>query len=258
MANTNNNRRNQNAFTPQEREERQWAFMERQQRLLNDNRGRSQVIVQNIGETRELARLSIDLDKRFSYVRANMFGRLPGEYGMLSLNDLQEAIAGLKGVEERLSIFGVKRNAGGNANANKLNPERIKRFHYEKLKAFADQGAKLLESLKALGIEGEAVSQSLKEALSDYEAKLQEERDRIAKEQEEARIAKAEEKAKKKAEWEARQEEIAKQKRLAQEGKAKSGDDQSEAINADTPSLTGTSDQEQGTKPSKAKKEKVA
>jgi hypothetical protein len=257
MANTNNNRRNQNAFTLQDREERQRAFMERQQRLLNDNRGRSQVIVQNIGETRELARLSIDLDKRFSYVRANMFGRLPGEYGMLSLNDLQEAIAGLKGVEERLSIFGVKR-AGGNANANKLNPERIKRFHYEKLKAFADQGEKLLESLKALGIEGEAVSQTLKDALADYEAKLKAETDRIKAQQEAERIEKARLKAERTAAWEAKQA----QKNNASGDQGEANANASEANDANASSLTANQEpeakDEQGTKPSKAKKEKVA
>jgi hypothetical protein len=266
-----------NAQTQKSWEERQEERLLRQQEQLKSNLGKTQVIVQNVGETRELARLSIVLDKRFSYVRANMFVRLPGEYGMLALYDLQEALSGLKGVEDRLEIFGVKRYPKGSKNNKrsknnerpKLNPETIKRFHYAKLKAFAAQGDNLVESLRALGYEGEAVSQALKEALSDYEAKLQAEReDKIAKEEAE-RVEKARLKAERTAKWEAKQEEIAKQKRQAKQNNA-SGDQGEANANdqasldrfddqAETPSLTAEASEakdDQETKPSKAKKDK--
>jgi hypothetical protein len=273
-----NNRDNQS------REAYQQERLEKQQEILKANLGKSQVIVQNVGETRELASLAIVLDQRFAYIRANMFVRLPGEYGMLALYDLQEALNGLRGVEHRLAIFGVKKYSKGkgkNRNDNRptLNSETIKRFHYAKLKAFVEQGEKLNESLRALGYEGDTIAQTLKDALADYEAKRQAEADRIKTEQEAQRVEKAKLKAERKAEWEARQEEIAKQKRQAKQSDG-SGDqgegnanDQSNANANDrssldrlgdqgeTPSLTGASEPEakddQEAKPSK-KKEKAA
>jgi hypothetical protein len=258
-ANQRPNQQNQGAPNNQSWQAYQQERLEKQQEILKANLGKSQVIVQNVGETRELAKLAIVLDQRFAFIRANMFVRLPGEYGMLALYDLQEALNGLKGVENRLGIFGVKKYAKGkNKNNDRptLNPETLKRFHYAKLKAFVEQGEKLIESLRALGYEGDTIAGTLKDALADYEAKRQAEVDRINAERKAEQEEKARAKAERTAAYEAEQ---AKRKANALGDQGEGNANASETGNADIPSLTADqTEAEQETKPTKTKKEKAA
>jgi hypothetical protein len=186
----------QGGLTQEERQEKKFD-------LIRKNPFNSVVIVQNSGETRALASKAIDLDKRFSAVRENMFNRLPGEYGALALQDAQDALETLDELERRLNALRI--GGGRFYESVRLNPKHIKRFHILKLISFAKQADKLSVSLKALGVEGEAISETLKNAIAAIEAEEREEKERIAREQEEVRQAKAEEKAKRRAEYEARQ-----------------------------------------------------
>jgi hypothetical protein len=266
--NANRRNNNDNRLTPEERQEKKFD-------LIRKNPYNSVVIIQNSGETRALANKAIDLDRSFSLIRENMFSRLPGEYGALALRDAQEALETLNELERGLNALRIDGRVIRKPVS--LNPDHIKRFHTLKLQFFAKQAERLNVSLTSLGIEGEAISESLKQALASIEAKEREERDRIAKEQEEARVAKAEEKARRKAEYEARQAEIAEQKRLKAEeaNRAKQADksdtkgandrssldridDRSVDRLAEIPSLTANqeSEAEKEAKPSKAKKDK--
>jgi hypothetical protein len=254
---------------------------------LLDKYGRqAKVVVQNAGETRALVDAALQLDGAFSLIRENIFGRLPGEYGALALRDAGEAIDKLLSIQTRLKRFGIGKSVITNFKRRRFieaiafNQKAIERYHVDKLRDFAKEAERLRESLKVLGVEGEAVSETLKNAIETFENRESAEAERIAKEQEEARKAREEEKARRKAEYEARQAEIAEQKRLkadeanrakqaeiADKSDAKGAndrspldriDDQSVDRLAETPSLTADqeSEAEQGTKPSKSKKDK--
>jgi hypothetical protein len=224
--------------------------------LLDANKGKAKVVVQNSGETRALVTLALDLDKRFAFVRENMFGRLPGEYGALALYDIQAQIDGLRGVSHRLATLGVPRKLNYyDKKPIKMSPASLQKFHYEKIRSFLEQLDKLSDSFKALGFENDVLREA-KEALATYEAKVKAEREaKEAKEREEIE-ARRQAKAQKQAEWEQRQAQRKAEQAARQAQKSETTENSpSQEQTQDLPSLTDTALESE--KPTKAKKEKA-
>jgi hypothetical protein len=227
-------------------------------RLISNPR-QSVVVTQSSGETRALVSSAIDLDRRFALIRENMFGALPGEYGALALQDAQEAIQTLLDVEGRINALGISKSVYESyikrhrIDRLPFKAENVERYRWRKIAAFITNGERLAETLKALNIDAQAVSQTLKEALSDYEAKLKTEQEaKIAKEEAE-RAERARLKAERRAEWEARQKSPSQEIVPDEQNETKSN-----GVLASLMETTETKEIEPETKPSKSKKEKAA